>query len=229
MSRLIPPPPPTVPLGHVIGNKVFIDNAWALYLTKGLIERLGGYEAPTITEISTRSAPMLFGEDSGDDGGMMFVPVQGQSGRDGVTTVIGLLDNEDRSDPPPLFPGWVANAPILESGTYTPTLTNVANLDASTAYECQYLRVGNVVHVGGRVDVDPTGAGASTQLGISLPIASNFAASSDCGGTGFSPGVAGQGAAVVPDAANNRAQLQFVSGATLSNQSMYFTFTYEVV
>ena len=30
---------------------------------------------------------------------------------------------------------------------------------ASTAYTCQYLKVGSVVTVSGRVDIDPTGAG----------------------------------------------------------------------
>jgi len=53
MSTLIPPPPPTVPLGHVIGSKVFIDGAWAQYLTMSLVERVGGYEAPSNTDLAT--------------------------------------------------------------------------------------------------------------------------------------------------------------------------------
>src|SRR5439155_66361 len=47
----------------------------------------------------------------------------------------------------------------LASGTYTPTLTNSVNVAASTAYTCQYLRVGSVVTVSGQMDIDPTGAG----------------------------------------------------------------------
>src|SRR5438093_6787266 len=35
----------------------------------------------------------------------------------------------------------------LDAGTYTPTLTNSVNVAASTAYVCQYLRVGAVVTV----------------------------------------------------------------------------------
>lgn len=114
------------------------------------------------------------------------------------------------------------------SGTYTPTLTNVANLDASTAYQCQYIRVGRVVTVSGKVDVDPTLAATSTQLGISLPIVSNLGAAEDCAGCAFASGIAGQGAAILGDATNNRAQMQWVS-ADVTNQSMYFTFTYEVI
>src|SRR5438552_1367658 len=38
-----------------------------------------------------------------------------------------------------------------QSGSYTPRLTNVANLSASTAYTCQWMRVGNTVTVSGKV------------------------------------------------------------------------------
>lgn len=112
-------------------------------------------------------------------------------------------------------------------GTYTPTLTNVANLDASTAYACQYLRVGNTVTVSGKVDIDPTLAATVTQLGISLPIASNFTAQEQCGGTAAASGIAGQVAAIRADATNDRAELVYVSG-DITNQSMYFSFTYVV-
>jgi hypothetical protein len=120
------------------------------------------------------------------------------------------------------------SAPNLTSGTYTPTLTNVANLDSSTAYECQYMRVGNTVTVSGKVSVDPTLAATSTQLGISLPVASNFGAQEDCAGAAFASGVAGQGAAILADSTNDRAQLQFISG-DVTNQAMYFTFTYQII
>lgn len=118
--------------------------------------------------------------------------------------------------------------PTFAHGTYTPTLTNVANLAASTAYSCQYLRVGNTVTVSGRVDVDPTAATTSTQLGISLPVASNLANTNECAGTAFASGIAGQGAAILGDATNNRAQMQWVSG-DVTNQAMYFTFTYRII
>lgn len=124
------------------------------------------------------------------------------------------------------------NSPLggtyLISGTYTPTLTNVANLAASTAYVCQYMRVGTVVTVSGKVDIDPTLAATSTQLGISLPIASNLATAEQCAGTAFASGIAAQGAAILGDAGNNRAQLQYVS-SDVSNQPMYFNFQYQII
>jgi len=116
----------------------------------------------------------------------------------------------------------------LASGVYTPTLTDVANISASTAFQCQYLRVGSVVHVSGKVSVDPVANTTSTQLGISLPIASNIGANEDCCGTAFATGVGGEGGAILGDTANDRAQLQFVSMDVIA-QPMYFTFTYRIL
>lgn len=115
----------------------------------------------------------------------------------------------------------------LASGTYTPTLTNVANISASTAFQCQYLRLNSVVLVSGKVNADAIAA-VSTVLGISLPISSNIGANEDCSGTAFCPTVAGQGAAILGDTANDRAQMEWIA-ADLSNRSMYFSFAYEII
>ncbi len=115
----------------------------------------------------------------------------------------------------------------LASGIYTPGLTNAVNVAASTAYSCQYLRVGTVVTVSGQVDVDPTGLG-DTQLGIALPIASNFANANECGGAAAAPGIAGESAGILADAANNRATLQWTA-VDLTNQAFRFVFSYRVM
>lgn len=121
----------------------------------------------------------------------------------------------------------LADIATLLAGAYTPVLTNVANLSASTAFSCQYLRVGGVVTVSGRVDVDPIAAATDTQLGIALPFASTFANANECAGTGVTPTIAGQSAAIKADVANGRATLQWLSG-DITNQPMYFSFTYRV-
>lgn len=115
----------------------------------------------------------------------------------------------------------------LASGTYTPTLFNVTNVAASTAYQCQYLQVGSVVSVSGKVDVDPTAA-VATELGLSLPIASNLGATENLGGTAFALAVAGQGAAILADVANDRASFQWVA-VDVANRSMYFQFQYQII
>lgn len=112
----------------------------------------------------------------------------------------------------------------LASGTYTPTLTNVNNISAKTAFACQYLRVGSTVTVSGVVSITPIGAGV-TQLGISLPIASAITSFEQLAGAGCA--TATYFAAIYGDATNDRAQIDYTSagGAT----QFYFQFLYLVL
>lgn len=117
----------------------------------------------------------------------------------------------------------------VASGTYTPGLTNVTNIAASTSYKAQWIRVGNVVTVSGKVDIDTTlAAGTASELGIALPIASNLGAENDLGGTATSDAVASETARIKADAANNRASVVFKS-ISLSNDSYAYIFQYEVI
>lgn len=114
------------------------------------------------------------------------------------------------------------------SGTYTPTLTLVNNITSATTYEAQYIRVNTSVTVSGKLDLDPILVATTTQLGISLPIASDFGANEDCGGVAFASGIANQGAAIRADITNNRAEMVYIS-SDVTNQSMYYTFTYQII
>lgn len=124
----------------------------------------------------------------------------------------------------------------IGSGTYTPTLTNGANVAASTARVCHWIRVGNVVHVSGSFDVDATAAaGTATVLSLSLPIASDLAAVTDLGGVaassllaGGTTATAGLVAPIQGDATNNRATAYWNSGDT-NNVIASFTFSYVVL
>ena len=117
----------------------------------------------------------------------------------------------------------------LDYGTYTPTLTDVTNVAVSVAYTCQWMRVGDTVTVSGKVEIDPTaGAGTATELGISLPVASNFASAEQCAGTAVCPTISQIPAAILADAVNNRASLQYLSSHTTS-EPFYFSFTYKVI
>ncbi len=111
----------------------------------------------------------------------------------------------------------------IGSGTYTPTLTGVTNVGASTAYLAQWTRVGNVMTVSGKVDIDATAAGA-TELGMSFPIASNIANEQNCGGTAASAAAAALSAAVRGDATNDRAAIVFTA-TSITNDSYFFSFT----
>ncbi len=121
---------------------------------------------------------------------------------------------------------------LIYSGTYTPNLTNTANIAASTAYACQYLRVGNVVTVSGKVDIDVTSASTITTLGLSIPIASNFSSTEQCGGvcvTNAASASAYNHFAIYADATNDRTTFENVCGSGTANTAFFFTFTYRII
>ena len=123
--------------------------------------------------------------------------------------------------------------PYFGANTYTPTLTNTANLDASTAHVFQYSFITDptsgltVVTASGYVDVDPTTTLTDTQLTISVPIASAFANVQECGGAGNSTTIAGQSAGIRAVASSGNVMMQWKT-TDVTSQPMYLTFTYKV-
>ena len=115
------------------------------------------------------------------------------------------------------------------SGTYTPTLTNVANLDSSTAIVTQYGRIGNFVTVSGQVNADATAAaGTTTQLRFSLPIASAFTQTYQLGGAGNPQSALSAPVYIYADTTNDAAIMEWRSQST-GNLAFYFTFSYLVL
>ncbi|MFA5898366.1 MAG: hypothetical protein WC829_04555 [Hyphomicrobium sp.] len=126
----------------------------------------------------------------------------------------------------------ISGAPInvvIASGVYTPTLTNTTNVAASTAYECPYMRVGDMVLVSGIVDIDVTAATTVTLMGMSVPIASNFATQSNAGGAAAAAGVALSAFAIEADVTNDRVSFRGVSGSGTANSGFSFSFTYRII
>lgn len=76
----------------------------------------------------------------------------------------------------------------IETGTWSPTLTNVNNISSSSASNGFYVRVLNVVIVFGSISVTPTLTNTASLLRVSLPIASNFTSAYQAQGNGTSPG-----------------------------------------
>ena len=113
------------------------------------------------------------------------------------------------------------------SGTYTPTFTAVANCSGITSFDSQYLRVGNVVTVSGRVGLTVTSGTTTTTVGISIPIASNFTITSQCSGTGNQT-LGNVSGVIIADSTNDRAELTFTSSS--SGVAGYaYIFTYVIV
>jgi hypothetical protein len=104
----------------------------------------------------------------------------------------------------------------LTSGTYTPTVTAVTNVDSASAdADFMYTRVGNIVQGYGSVSIDPTAGSGTTRIEISLPIASNFAAATDAVGGG-SAQVTNTTGSIAADTTDDRLALQFQSPTTAS-------------
>lgn len=82
---------------------------------------------------------------------------------------------------------WVEVPTPVESGTYTPTITNDANAqNISTDGPWQYMRVGNVVTVSGNFNVEAiAAAGTQTTVFFNPPIFSDFPIGVEAGGTAW--------------------------------------------
>jgi hypothetical protein len=117
---------------------------------------------------------------------------------------------------------------VVYGATYTPTLTNVTNVAASTTKICTYTRVGKIVTVTGYILVDVTTTATASQIDISLPIASDLTVDTDLNGVASHAQASAAYATgrIVGDVTNNRANVLWYAGADGANREMSFTFTY---
>lgn len=125
-------------------------------------------------------------------------------------------------------PAQVRTTLDLVTGVYTPSLTNGANIDSTTAFETAYYRIVDRVTVFGKIQADATAAAStSTTVNMSLPIASNFSQQHHLAGTGylFNNGVP---ARIVASTANNNAEFRWLSAVT-TNQDVFFHLSYRII
>jgi len=113
------------------------------------------------------------------------------------------------------------------SGTYTPTLTNTLNVSSSTSYVWQYSRIGDIVTLYGNLTITPT-AVANTELGVSLPVASNFTDARNAVGTvNDLTGGGGTVPLVRADVTNDRIILLF--SAAVITKEYSFSISYRIL
>jgi hypothetical protein len=123
----------------------------------------------------------------------------------------------------------VAALPVLASGTYTPTLNGAVNITSFTASPCQWMRVGNVVTVSGKLDVATTlASGTFSALSVSLPVPSIFVDAEQCGGTAHTVTAAPEQHGGFIAAVTGTAFLEWLATHT-ANASWSFTFTYQIL
>jgi hypothetical protein len=116
---------------------------------------------------------------------------------------------------------------FIASGTYTPTLTGVANITGLTAYDVGWIRVGNRMQLTGRVDVDPTAAGVLTTFRMSLPIASAIGNPHELGGVGGCD--AGEVFQIYGNTTNDDAQFSNNAFPTAAVVSCFFSLGYTIL
>lgn len=118
----------------------------------------------------------------------------------------------------------------LANGTWTPTLTLGANAAASTAPAAwMYTRIGNMVHFAGRITVDPTLALTNTIVEATLPIASNFSATSNACGNATSSNNAEQSYGYVDASIANDRLVINTSHSTTANRGWFVTGMYQII
>lgn len=120
------------------------------------------------------------------------------------------------------------NLNTIDSGTYTPTLTNTTNITSSSASVCQYTKIYSTVVVSGQVTVAATAIGACV-LKVTLPTASNFTSSAQAAGvlsTTTSGGTAH--GAVLAGVTDDMFEFRFTATSTATT-TYSFTVTYQIV
>lgn len=120
--------------------------------------------------------------------------------------------------------GWV-QIDRCESGTWTPTATIVTNLDSVTPSESFYARIGDRVFWTVTGAMDPTTA-SPVNFRLSLPVASNFAATTDAQGVGVSQVYSAS--FVVADVTNDALSMWVTTSGTAST-GYWASGSYEVI
>lgn len=123
-----------------------------------------------------------------------------------------------------------ASAQQVRSGTYTPTLTGIANVTSTTSRKATWLRVGNTVTVTGQFSVVPTSNNTQTKIGFSIPVASNFGTIYEAGGVAstYGTGVTEHSGGFYADTTNDRVELDYYETHGGTNNFSY-SFSYEVI
>lgn len=125
-----------------------------------------------------------------------------------------------------------ANGGPLDSGSYNTAPVAVTNISGTpTNNGCQWMRVGNCVTVSGSITTAFTSANTASEIGLDIPIASNFAIGAHLGGvaTPTSAGsIVSEAAAIIADGVNNRAKFTFYPSTT-GSRTYTFSFTYRII
>jgi len=114
----------------------------------------------------------------------------------------------------------------VTSGVYLPTAANVSNTSAITADTAQFMRVGNVVTVSGRIVFSNTLTDFS-QISLSLPFATVVSSVRNVAGTA-NENIAEKIGIIRGRTGTNDALLE-INGLNTSTYTVYYTYTYRIL
>ena len=114
----------------------------------------------------------------------------------------------------------------ITSGIYLPTAANVSNTSAITIDTAQFMRVGNVVTVSGRIAFTNT-LNSPSQISITLPVATVVSSVRNVAGVG-NENTAMKSAIIRGRTGTNDALLE-VDGLNSSTYTIYYTYTYRIL
>ena len=116
----------------------------------------------------------------------------------------------------------------MAAGTYTPTLTNVANITSSSvANPFMYIRLGTIVLGAGRIIAQHDGSGDG-QIRFTLPVASDLADTDDLQGNATNPAAA-LACSILPDTTNNEGILFINQGVGTGSIGWRLLFVYIIL
>jgi hypothetical protein len=128
--------------------------------------------------------------------------------------------------------GAVGNGPmVFQSGTYTPTIVSSTNVSASQLYDAHWTRVGDVVHVSGRIDAKVTSNTGlpPTNFHLSLPVASTLSIGDLWGQGMVDDNFTSASAAIAVNGASDAFMYWYSNASnTTSLLGTYYDFTYVV-
>jgi len=118
----------------------------------------------------------------------------------------------------------IAVAPI--SGTYSPTLTAIANCSGVTQGSCTYTRIGNLINVSVRFSLTDLALTTDTSFRVSLPVNRTSSASVSAIGSGVINSSNGLVKVSFDTANNSTAIVSYNSGTGFGSKTGYVNFQY---
>ncbi len=143
------------------------------------------------------------------------------TGTSGASTLVGNTLN---------IPNYTATLP-LSQGFYTPTVSSTLNCSNFTAYQLQYIKVGDIVHVAGKIRFGPSTTTNTFTFKIDIPISANLTTDYYCGGTCVRELATSGGnvsAGSIQGGGNNLVQFFFATCDSTAITDWFFTYTYSI-